>query len=844
MWANIYFKIPAHIINAGFFITLIQGVKQYMKLLKFGGTSLANAEKFLCVANILEKNIKFEQIAVVLSAPAKVTNYLVAIAEEIINYNKMLEIIIIAESIFIDLITNLSNMQPNFSYKEIEKIIKKEFNQLKNIVHGISLLKKCPKSVRAIIISRGEILSVFIMQSILISKNYNVTIIDPIENFLSLGGYLDSTVNIPESKKRINKMNINKNSVILMAGFIAGNEKKELVVLGRNGSDYSAAVLAACLDANCCEIWTDVDGVFTCDPRKITNTNLLKSISYQEAMELSYFGAKVLHPRTIEPISQFKIPCIIKNTSNIQSNGTLICQKNTSEETFLKGVTHLDNIAMFNVSGLYIKDVGNLIPRIFTTISRNNIKIILMTQSSSENKINFCILEHESYKLLYSLRKEFQLELKDQLLNSFNITNNLSILSVIGSNIYKKYNIASKIFSALGSSRINVIATAQGSSEHSISLVIEKKHILQAVKNVHNILFCNKKTIDVFLIGIGGVGNTLLKQILEQKQILDKKNIKIRVYAIANSKKILTSQNTINLSNWKNDFNKTTKKFNLKVLDKLIKNNSFSNPVIIDCTSDQLLSEQYVDFLYNGFHVVASNKKANTNEWDYYQKIRQAALQTNKKFLYETNVGAGLPAIETLKNLFNTGDNLIRFKGILSGSLSFIFGRLEEGISLSQATKEAKELGFTEPNPCDDLSGIDVARKLLILAREVGYKIELKDIEIEPLVPENFKKYEDINEFWFKLKELDSYFLKRMNNANSRGNVLRFIGTIEKEGKCSIKIEEININDPLYKVKNGENALAFYTNYYQPIPLVLRGYGAGNNVTASGVFSDLLRTLS
>jgi aspartokinase/homoserine dehydrogenase 1 len=499
---------------------------------------------------------------------------------------------------------------------------------------------------------------------------------------------------------------------------------------------------------------------------------------------------------------------------------------------------------MLNISGMYIKNVRNLISRIFSIIYKNHTKIILLTQSSSEDKIAVCILEKESERFLYSLQQEFQLELHNKLLNPFRVTNNLSVLSVIGENINKKYNIASKIFSTLGTAKINVLAIAQGSSKHSISIVVEEKYISQAVQKVHYTLFNDKKIIDVLLIGIGGIGTTLLKQILQQQKSLQQKNVEIQIRVIANSKKMLMPEKKIDLSNWENDFKNTTKIFNLDVLKKIIKNHSFLNPVIVDCTSDQLISEQYIDFLNNEFHIVTSNKKANTNKLDYYQKIRKTAFKKNKKFLYETNVGAGLPAIETLKNLRNTGDHLIRFKGILSGSLSFIFGRLEEGISLSQATKEAKKLGFTEPNPCDDLSGTDVARKLLILAREAGYKTELQDIKIEPLLPKDFTNYKKPYEFLEKLKELDPIFLKKNNKANAKNSVLRFVGTIKNTGQCSVKIEEISKNHPLYKVKNGENALAFYTNYYQPIPLILRGYGAGNNVTASGVFSDLLRILS
>lgn len=808
-----------------------------MKLLKFGGTSLANSERFLYASEIIENNFHKQQVAVVLSAPAKITNYLSDIIEDKIYNDSLLEKINTAENIFIKLIKQILQIQPSFPYKETEKIIIKEFNQLKNIARGIILLKKCPKSICAIIISRGEVLSILIMKNLLISKNYQVTVINPVKYLISIGNYLDSTIDIEQSKKRIKSIKIEKDSIILMAGFIAGNNRGELVVLGRNGSDYSAAVLSACLDVQCCEIWTDVDGVFTSDPRTVPNAYLLQSISYKEAMELSYFGAKVLHPRTIEPIAKFKIPCFIKNTTNIKSNGTLICHKNNTEENFLKGITHLDNIALVNISGT---NTENIIPRIFTMTSQKNIKIILITQSSSENHISFCIFEKDTGKILREFKKIFQLELKNKLLNPINIVFNLSILSIIGSNINQKYNIASKIFSCLSSLKINVLAIAQGSSKHSISIIIEKKYTLNAIQNIHEKLFLNKKIISVYLIGIGGIGQSLLKKILRQRNFLNKKNIEVKVCMIANSKKLLVLNENINLSNWQDHFNSSKKKFSVNILNQLIKRNSHINPVIIDCTSDTFLSKQYINFINNGFHIVTANKKANTSEWDYYQKIRNAILKTNKKFFYETNVGAGLPVIETLKNLFNTGDKLICFKGILSGSLSFIFGRLEEGILLSDATKEARNLGFTEPNPCEDLLGIDVARKLLILAREAGYQIELKDIEIEPILPNTFKRYKKIDEFLVNLKKIDSIFLEKVNTARATGNVLRFVGTIEKNGKCSVKIEEVNVNNPLYEIKNGENALAFYTNYYQPSPLFIRGYGAGNDVTSSRVFSDLL----
>lgn len=813
-----------------------------MKLLKFGGTSLANAEKFLCVANIIEKNKNNEQVAIVLSAPAKITNYLVNIVEKNIKINEILDQIKFAENIFIKIIQTITKIQSCFLYEETKKIINIEFNKLKQIINDFISLKTYPENIQAIIMSRGEILSICIMKNILKSRNHKVTVINPIENIISTGSFLNSTVSINESKKRISQMTINSNNIILMPGFISGNKKGELVLLGRNGSDYSAAILACCLNAKLCEIWTDVDGVFTSDPNKISNTFLLKSISYEEAMELSYFGAKVLHPRTIKPLKKFNIPCVIKNTSNIEAKGTLICEK-SNNKNILKGVTNIDDVAMFTIPGDLLKQKNHGIVHILNLLEKENINIILITQSSSKNNFSFCTLEKETQKILILLSKSFKIELKENFLNNINIIKNLSILSVIGFDISQKYDIASKIFSSLGKSKINILAIAQGSSKYSISLVIKKEKILTSMQIVHNALFHNQKTINVFLIGIGGVGKSLIQQILKQKNFLAKKNIEIKIRIIANSKKILFLDDSIDLKNWEIAFKESKEKFNLEILNTVLKNNYFLNSVLIDCTSDEILSKQYVNFFSKGFHVITSSKKANTSSLKYYNEIKTTALKEDKKFLYETNVGAGLPVIQTLQNLFNTGDNLICFKGILSGSLSFIFGKLEENILLSDATKKAKDLGFTEPNPCDDLSGIDVARKLLILAREVGYEIELEDIKIEPILPEYFKQCKNTEEFLYKLKEMDIPFLERIKKARDSGKVLRFVGTIEKGGKCSVKIEEINSNNPLYKVKNGENALTFYTNYYQPIPLVLRGYGAGNNVTASGVFSDLLRII-
>ena len=826
-----------------------------MLTLKFGGTSMGSARRMLDSVEIMLGRAKTDRISVIVSAVAGVSNALQAAIDGCVSGSLPANFIDGIRKTHEEICAQLHASVEGFDAASTMAKIEPNFIELEKLLSGVATFGECPESIYCRIMGMGELCCVPIINAILIAKKQNVLVLDSRKFIFTTGSQIESDPDYTRTSEALGPYRdgaeCSQAQILLFPGFGCGwsahaDDEPKMGLLVRNGSDFSAAIIGACLASKKVEFWTDVDGIYTADPRVVSDAILVDDMTYEEAMELSFFGSKVLHPKTLAPLVARGIEAWSLNSHNPKARGTRIGRGPFESEKKVGpvcGISCLKKTALVSVSGGGMKGKTGIASRIFAAVSRAGISMLLITQSSSEYTISFCVRQSQSVEVKDVLESEFAFEIRDGLINPISVIENCAIVSIVGDGMKQNRGVAGKFFNALSSRSINILAIAQGSSERSISTVIAGEYGDIAVKTTHRFFFNTTQPIEVFAFGAGTIGGALLDQIYKQQKILKEQNIDIKVCCIATMRGMLLDGNGLDLSDWRNAVSVSGKKTNLDEVLKFVKENKPLNPIFVDCTASYDLPERYLDVLNAGMNVATPNKRANSMSMQYYRELRETANKNHVRFLYETNVGAGLPIIDTLQNLFKSGDSLVGFNGIMSGSLSYIFGKLDEGKKFSEAVKQAKEMRFTEPDPRDDLKGTDVARKALIIAREAGMEIELSDIKMNSIFPENFNIEGTVDEFMARLPEVDSYFAEKMALLKKQNKVLR-MGASIKNGKVSVGMLEVGPENPLFAVKGGENAFVFETARYTPIPLTIRGYGAGADVTAAGVFGDVLRTVS
>ncbi len=812
-----------------------------MNVLKFGGTSVGTVESINQVIEIISKKRKNSQnIAVVYSAMGGVTNKLIEIGK-LASQNNLtyLEILKSIEDRHINIAKSLTEVK---SQSVLIASIKGLFNEIEDLLKGITFIKELTNRTLDLLLSFGERLSTTILTFSLNDRNIKSEYVDAREIIKTNSHYGFAEVNFKLTNNLISQKITNSEIVYCITGFISSNEEGITTTLGRGGSDYSASIIGAALNAEVIEIWTDVNGMMTADPRKVKNAFTIPSISYSEAMELSHFGAKVIYPPSLVPAFLKNIPINILNTFNSNDLGTTITKEINKKSYSITGISSIDDISLVNLQGNGMIGVAGVSAKLFGLLAENSISVILISQASSEHSICFAIDPKSSEKVNEILERGFKLEIQNGDIENITIQNNLSIIAVVGEGMKSSSGISGKLFSVLGKNGINIIATAQGSSELNISVVIKKKDISKALNAIHETFFeIDGLTLNLFLLGATGlIGKTLLKQISEQADHLKKhKNLNLKVTGLANTKKMVVNPNGIEIKNWKEILNSQGEKVNLSEFIEDIQALNLPNSIFIDSTADKDIVQYYFPILNSNISIVTPNKVANSGRYSQYVSLRDISKKRNVKFLYETNVGAGLPIINTLQGLINSGDQIHKIEAVLSGTLSYIFNTFSASNKFVDIVKDAKAKGYTEPDPRDDLSGTDVARKILILARETGLPIEMDEVVINPLLSDNAMKANSVDAFYDVLEQENSFYANKMKIATENGEVLRFIASLE-HGKASIGLKSVGKTHPFFNMAGSENIISFTTERYFNNPLVVKGPGAGAEVTAMGVFAEII----
>jgi len=810
-----------------------------MKILKFGGTSVGTVESISALLQILAKEQSETMPVVVLSAMSGVTNLLTSMAEKAAlaqDYSTELKAI---EQRHFDVIRALL---PAAAQNPVLTKLKLYFNELEELLQAIFNLQELSLQAKDLVLSYGERCSTFMVSQIAKQHFADAVFADAVQLIKTDNNFGQARVNADLTNFLVKDFyEANAGKLIFVTGFIASNDANRVTTLGRGGSDYTAALLAAALNASEIQIWTDVNGMMTADPRMVKKAFSLPELSYIEAMELSYFGAKVIYPPTMTPAFLKKIPIVIKNTFDPDFEGTYIRHGAKPSQLPIKGISSIDEISIINLAGSGMVGKAGFSGRLFSLLSREQVNVVLITQSSSEHSITFAVKPNDAIKAVSLIEKEFDLELQAQKLDQPEVENGLAVLAIVGENMKHTPGISGKLFNALGRNGVNVRAIAQGSSEYNISVILNKEDLSKAVNAVHDAFYTSlNKTLNIFCLGTGNIGKTLFKQLQIQMPFLASNNdLQVKVMGICNTRKMLLSPNGIALNDWEEALNAQGEQANLANFVAQMKAMNLPNCVFVDNTASPQPVPFYQGIFEASISVVTCNKIGNSASFAQYETFKNTARKFGVDFYYETNVGAGLPIIRTLKDLMMSGDKVAKIEAILSGTISYIFNHFKGDAAFHEIVKEAQEKGYTEPDPRDDLNGKDFMRKMLILARDAGYAFEEADVSIENMLPEACLKAPSVEEFYAQLAANADYFNKLKADAEANKKVLRYIGKLEN-GKAAITLQMVDENHPFYMLSGSDNIISFTTDRYKERPLVVKGPGAGAEVTAAGVFADII----
>ena len=792
-----------------------------MKILKFGGSSVKTSQRIEQVVQLISSE---HPCGVVVSAFGGITDQLIQLiscAERDADYNNDLQL-------FFDrhrkTIHDL-HLEKELLFNTIQEIE----NELCLILSTIAKKKKCTLQLKDAALSIGEQLSAIIITEVCIEKGINATYLDARKVILTDDHFGNAFVHYQKSYNNIRNEWKDESKTRIITGFIGATELGETTTFGRSGSDYTASIFGAALDVNEIEIWTDVNGILSADPNVVFDAKTISHITYEEAMELAHAGAKVIFPPTMIPALYKSIPIRIKNTFEPDNPGTAITQERARDDHFAVGISSLYNVSLIRFQGAGMVGRFGVIGRVFDALAKKKINIILVSQVFSEHSICFAIQPKEVDLAESLLKKEFLFELKNHFIDTINIENDLSLIAVVGEGMRHTPGISGKLFSVLGEKNVNVVAIAQGSSERNISFIIKNDEVKSAIRSLHQYIFSNNAIINVFIAGVGLVGSDLIKLIQD--------NNSINICGIINSQKMIINPNGLDSQNYVEELASG----DTVDLESFISYAAQSlNPVFVDVTSSPIIAKKIANILKKGISVVSASKLANSMNQNYYDLIRENSNAAGSQFKYETNVGAGLPIVETLQTLLATGDTVEKIEGIMSGTLSYLFSRFDGSIAFSKLVKYAQENGYTEPDPRDDLNGVDVGRKILILARETGAQLEFDDVSIQSLIPENMDPAFSIDEFLEQLSKYDDQFINMYISASREDKALRYIATWDGQN-VTVKLKAVGIKNPFYHQNGRENFIMFTTKRYKDTPMVIKGHGAGAEVTAAGVLGDILK---